>query len=61
MMAKHEWTATEPVKNGLFITYEISRLKTTIKCSTRDSMKNVKANIKKTLERMNFKQKGGYT
>ena len=57
---KYDWTATKPVKKGDYIYYELSRLKTTIRCSTRDDMKTVKKNIKKSLERLNNKVKGGY-
>lgn len=61
MGRKNEWKCTEPVKEDGKIKYEIYRLDTVICCETTCSMKIVKANIKKTLDRMNFKTKQGYT
>lgn len=58
---KYDWKSTEPIKEDGVIKYEIYRLKTTIRCQTsKKSIKEVKQDIKKTLDRLNAKSKQGY-
>jgi hypothetical protein len=60
-MSRTEWKCTEPVRDGNKIRYKIYRLKTIIRCKTNCDMKTVKQQIKKTLDRLNYKSSQGYT